>query len=199
VALARCGAFDTFGRPRPVLLWEIELRAAAARAAAGDASGAADAAPLAAGGTTADALVAKLPGLADYGPQQRRRAELDVLEMTLDAHPFALFASPLERVRRLRPITPSDALRRREGEEVYLLGWKVTAKRTSTVNDEPMCFVTFCDETGRFEASFFPEVYARYALELVRGMGPFLIKGRVEVTLGAVEVVASHLKLLPPA
>ena len=77
-----------------------------------------------------------------------------------------------------------------------LLGWKVTAKRTTTVDDEPMCFVTFSDEHGRFEASFFPEVYERCALELVRGYGPFLLKGKVEVSFGVAELVASHVKLL---
>ncbi len=124
------------------------------------------------------------------------RAELEILEMTLDSHPFALFADVLERVRRLRPVVVSDELRRYEGREVYLLGWKVTAKRAMTVNDEPMCFVTFCDERGRFEASFFPEVYERCALELVRGMGPYLVKGKVELAFGVAEVVASHVKFL---
>jgi error-prone DNA polymerase len=182
---------------RPALLWEVELRAAAARAAGVQAGDAATATPaLAAPGTTVDALVAKLPTLPQYSAQQRRRAELEMLDMTLDTHPFALFAGELARVRRLRPIVTSDTLRRRDGEEVYLLGWKVTAKRTSTVNDEPMCFVTFSDEQGRFEASFFPEVYARCALELLRGMGPFLVKGKVELTLGSPEVIASHAKLL---
>src|SRR5439155_14682339 len=33
VSLARCGALDAFGRTRPPLLWELELRAAAAGAA----------------------------------------------------------------------------------------------------------------------------------------------------------------------
>ena len=74
-------------------------------------------------------------------------------------------------MRRLRPIVRSDVLRSHDGEQVYLLGWKVTSKHSTTVNDEPMCFVTFSDEHGRFEASFFPEVYARCALELVRGLG----------------------------
>jgi len=203
-ALARCGAMSVFGASRPRLLWELELRAAAAAgvhatgtAAASSPAGGGDL-HLDAGPETVGQLVAQLPELPDYDLHDRLRAEIEILEMTLEAHPFALFAEALERVRRLRPVVPSDELRRREGEEVYLLGWKVTAKRTTTVDDEPMCFVTFCDERGRFEASFFPEVYARSALELVRGMGPFLLKGRVETSFGVAELVASHIKLLLP-
>jgi DNA-directed DNA polymerase III PolC len=177
-ALARVGALDVFGGSRPRLLWELELRFA--------------------GDARVESLVAKLPALPDYDRTQRLRAELEVLEMTLAAHPFALFEGELERVRRLRPVLPSDALRRHAGEEVYLVGWKVTAKRAETVNGAPMCFVTFSDEHGRFEASFFPEVYAGCALELVRGMGPFLLKGRVEVAFGVAELVASHVRLLGP-
>jgi DNA polymerase III alpha subunit len=124
------------------------------------------------------------------------RAELETLEMTLDAHAFALFPELLDSVRRRRPIVRSVDLRHHADEEVYLIGWKVTAKRSTTVDDEPMCFVTFSDEHGRFEASFFPEVYARYARELLRGFGPYLLKGRVEVQFGVAELVASDVKLL---
>jgi len=197
-SLVRCGAMDAFGSTRPRLLWELELRVAAARAGPGAmADGAVRAGALAMTRARVDTLVDKIPALPAYDARQRMRAELEVLEMTLESHPFALFVDTLDRVRRLRPVVTSETLRRHEGDEIYLLGWKVTSKRTSTVDDEPMCFVTFSDEHGRFEASFFPEVYARYALELVRGMGPFLLKGRVEVAFGVAEVVASHVKLLP--
>ena len=59
-----------------------------------------------------------------------------------------------------------------------------------------MCFVTFSDEHGRFEASFFPEVYERCAQELVRGLGPYLLRGKVEMQFGVAELVASHVMLL---
>ena len=194
-SLARCGALDVFGQSRPALLWEIELRAAANR----DAGETGGMAVIGSGGERVAALVAKIPPLPQYDAPHRMRAEIEVLELTLEAHPFQLFQAMLERVRRLRPIVRSDRLRDHAGQEVYLLGWKVTAKRTSTTDGEPMCFVTFSDPHGRFEASFFPEVYARTALELVRGMGPYLVKGKVEIAFGVAEVVASHIKLLGAA
>ena len=40
---------------------------------------------------------------------------------------------------------------------------------------EEMIFVTFSDQWGRFEATFFPAAYRRAARVLFRGPGPFLI------------------------
>ncbi len=219
-SLVRCGGMDCFGSTRPRLLWELEMRAraaadagAAAKTAVGVATGAASAVSTAADTAAAGsarlawfaancdserlaALVAQIPLLGEWDAQARMRAELETLEMTLDVHPFALFPNVLDWTRARRPIVSSVDLRRHTGREVYLLGWKVTSKRATTVNDEPMCFVTFSDEHGRFEASFFPEVYARCATELLRGFGPYLIKGKVETQFGVAELVASHVLLL---
>ena len=227
-ALIRTGAMDCFDRTRPHLLWELALRTAVADAAPGAASrgrredmdvrtgrapsdasepeaserasapGAASATAFTATPAT-ESLVGKIPELAEYDARQRMRAEIELLGLTLEAHPFALFADALARVRQLRPIIASTDLQRHDRKVVYLVGWKVTAKRSETVKGEAMCFVTFSDEVGRFEASFFPEAYARCALELIRGMGPFLVKGKVEVALGVAELVATHVKLLARA
>ena len=61
---------------------------------------------------------------------------------------------------------------------------------------EAMVFVTFSDQWGRFEATFFPKVYRRTARELVRGRGPFLVRGRVEIELGVESLVAGDLRLI---
>jgi DNA polymerase III alpha subunit len=143
-----------------------------------------------------EALVAQIPPLPQWDSATRMQAELETLEITLEAHPFALFPDLFGWVRARRDIVGSADLRRLAAREVYLLGWKVTAKRTTTVHGESMCFVTFSDEQGRFEASFFPEVYERYARELVRGLGPYLVKGKVEMQFGVAEVVATHVLLL---
>ncbi|UCF04669.1 MAG: DNA polymerase III subunit alpha [bacterium] len=85
----------------------------------------------------------------------------------------------------------------RVGEEVELVGWKVTVKPTRTVTQgEEMIFVTFSDRWGRFEAIFFPRVYARTARELVRGRGPFLVRGRVESELGVESLIAEEARLV---
>jgi DNA polymerase III alpha subunit len=53
-----------------------------------------------------------------------------------------------------------------------------------------MIFVTFSDQWGRFEATFFPKAYQRAARTLFRGPGPFLVRGRVESELGVESLVA---------
>jgi DNA polymerase III alpha subunit len=76
-----------------------------------------------------------------------------------------------------------------------VVGWKVTAKPTRTADSgEQMIFVTFSDRWGRFEAVFFPEVYRSTARELVRGPGPFVVRGRVESELGVESLVARDLR-----
>jgi len=120
--------------------------------------------------------------------------------MTLNQHPFDLFESTVQWVRERRHIVDScdigKHVMQHGAESLYLLGWKVTSKSTMTVHHKRMCFVTFSDKKGRFEVSLFPEVYEKYARELLRGFGPFLIKGHVELSFGVAEVVASNIKLL---
>jgi len=199
-SLIRCGTMASFGC-QPRLLWELALRWRAVREVSSPRGSATSVSQGALSWDMADThrlqqLIDKLPDLVAYDPQKQMQAELEVLEVTLAAHPFALFDKLLAWVRSRRCIIASRDLRHFVGKDIYLLGWKVTSKQTRTVHDETMCFVTFSDTQGRFEVSFFPEVYERYARELYRGYGPYLIKGRVESSFGVAEVVAQHLKLL---
>jgi len=83
------------------------------------------------------------------------------------------------------------------GREVGIVGWKVTWKSTRTSDSaEEMIFVTFSDECGRFEATFFPEAYRRSARLLFRRPGPFLVRGRVESELGVESLVADKVVML---
>ena len=194
-ALIRCGALVAFDT-QPRLLWELAVRWRAAREATDLPSSQKVLSWAAAETQRVQQLIGKVPALAAYDAHTRMQAELEILEITLEAHPFALFDELLTWVRTQRPIVSSSDLAQHVGKDVYLLGWKVTSKQTRTVNDETMCFVTFSDARGRFEVSFFPEVYEQYAQELYRGYGPYLIKGQVEASFGVAEVVGRHLKLL---
>jgi DNA polymerase III alpha subunit len=83
------------------------------------------------------------------------------------------------------------------GREVEIVGWEVTWKHARTSDKmEEMIFVTFSDQWGRFEATFFPKAYCATAPALVRGPGPFLIHGRVESELGVESLVAERLSLV---
>jgi DNA polymerase III alpha subunit len=182
-ALARCGALDCLGRSRPELLWLIGLLFSGPQ-----------------GKEPPDdyqRLAGQLPRLDDYPRRKKLLLELDLLGLTPTAHPLELFAERLSRVAEQRPVVRSVDLERMDGQTAYCFGWKVTTKRTRTEKkNEPMAFVTFSDPHGRYEATFFPRVYRRYAAELSRASGPFLVKGRVEDDHGAPNLIAEGVKLL---
>jgi DNA polymerase III alpha subunit len=123
--------------------------------------------------------------------------EREVLGLAVSAHPLAMFRRERERLARTRGLVRSVDMPRHVGGDVAIVGWKVTVKGARTMNrGEAMVFVTFSDEWGRFEATLFPRVYRRTARELVRGRGPFLVRGRVESELGVESLVAADLRLV---
>ena len=122
---------------------------------------------------------------------------MEILGLTPTAHPFRLFSREIANIRHLRPVIRSVDLAARTGRETYLLGWRVIGKKTRTKNSgELMTFMTFCDEWGRFEATFFPASFERNAKELLRGPGPFLIKGNVETEFGVPMLTAEQIRLI---
>jgi error-prone DNA polymerase len=138
------------------------------------------------------------PLSADIGKvANRAREELAVLGFSPSLHPLLLFnaTGPRMSAADLR----ERALEFREAESaklgpVRLAGVKVTGKRTRAKSDgRIMAFYTFSDETGTFEAVFFPRDYARLATQL-RGAGPFWIEGEATVELGEPIVEARNVK-----
>jgi len=126
----------------------------------------------------------------------RAREELAVLGFSPALHPLLLFDAT-------GPRMSAADLRKRAAEfrgsesarlgPVRLAGVKVTGKRTRAKSDgRIMAFYTFSDETGRFEAVFFPRDYARLALRL-GGAGPFWIEGEATVELGEPVVEARRV------
>ena len=75
-------------------------------------------------------------------------------------------------------------LPRLAGKRVRFAGWLITGKVVRTRSDETMQFLTFEDETGLVEATFFPRVYRRCCHRLDTG-SPCLLTGRVEEEWGA--------------
>ena len=61
---------------------------------------------------------------------------------------------------------------------------------------EEMIFATFSDRFGRYEAVYFPDTYRRTARTLLKAKGPFIISGRVESDLGAVNLTAENIQFI---
>ena len=123
--------------------------------------------------------------------------ERETLDIAVSAHPLAMFERELSALRRTGRIIRSVDIGRHVGHEVQLVGWRVTVKPTRSADrGESMAFVTFSDSYGRFEAVLFPDVYRRTARELVRGRGPFLVRGRVEIELGVESLVGQDVRFI---
>jgi DNA polymerase III alpha subunit len=78
---------------------------------------------------------------------------------------------------------------------VRFAGLLITGKVVSTKHGEPMEFITFEDETGLVETTFFPEAYRRFCDTLSRER-PFLLSGKVEEDFGAVTLTVERAERL---
>ena len=174
-ALVHCGALDRLapGASRAELLWEsarrLPSRCTAGRAARNrslfEAPGADE----------------RTPRLPPDDPRERLRREFAVLGFLCDRHPIELYADAVHRAGAVKAVD----LPRRVGRRVRFAGWLITGKVVETKKGEPMEFLTFEDETGLVETTFFPEAYRRFCHLLDRER-PYLLSGKVEEDWGAV-------------
>jgi len=169
-ALVDAGAFDGLhpGVSRAVLLWEVARWQ-------GGRQGRSEAPDLF--GRRPQPERPELPPEAEI---ERLRRAFAVLGFLCDRHPMTLYAGALA----ARGVVKAAALGQHAGRQVRVAGLLITAKVVHTRRGEPMEFVTFEDETGLVEATFFPAVYRRFCTLLDRSR-PLLLEGRVEADFGA--------------
>jgi len=106
------------------------------------------------------------------------REEMRALGFLCDVHPMSLLSMPPARV------VKANDLPRFAGRRVRCAGFLVTGKVVSTLQGEPMEFITFEDETGLMECTFFPETYRRFC-HMLDHQRPYFIEGKVEEDYGA--------------
>ncbi|MBI9084410.1 MAG: DNA polymerase III subunit alpha [Desulfobacterales bacterium] len=127
------------------------------------------------------------PSFPPENETERLRREFAVLGFLCDRHPMALFAEAVGPL----GVIKAGALAAHAGRRVRVAGLLITGKTVHTQKNEPMQFLTFEDETGLVEATFFPEAYRRFCHVLDRTR-PFLLTGMVEEDFGAVTLTVSH-------
>ncbi|MBM9529003.1 DNA polymerase III subunit alpha, partial [Desulfoprunum benzoelyticum] len=113
------------------------------------------------------------------------RREFAVLGFLCSEHPVTLIGrlpSGLVKVARL-----GDHV----GRRVRCAVWLLTGKLVSTRSGEAMEFLTFEDETGIVEATFFPLVYRRYAHLLQSGRA-YVLAGAVDQDYGAITLTVEQ-------
>ena len=124
------------------------------------------------------------PSLEPDDAQARLHAEMQALGFLCDVHPMVL-CSP-----QAKHVTKAKDLPRFAGRRVRCAGFLVTGKVVSTLQGEPMEFVTFEDETGLMECTFFPETYRRFC-HMLDHQRPYVIEGKVEEDYGAFTITVN--------
>ena len=131
------------------------------------------------------------PPLPPDDPRERLRRQFAVLGFLCDAHPMTLFAGTVAKIRAVKARDLHKHLDRR----VTFAGWLITGKVVSTKTNQPMEFLTFEDETGIVETTFFPKAYDRFC-HLMDSGRPYLLQGRVEQNWGAVTLTVDQVRRL---
>jgi DNA polymerase-3 subunit alpha/error-prone DNA polymerase len=81
------------------------------------------------------------------------------------------------------------------GRRITLAGWLITGKVVSTKRGDPMEFLTFEDETGIVETTFFPDAYRRFC-HIIDRQRPYLLTGKVEEDWGALTLTVEKAERL---
>lgn len=129
------------------------------------------------------------PCLQALAPRELLRREYQVLGFLCRGHPL-LLCGP-----KLQGRTRASEMDHCTGKQVSFAGWLLSGKLVSTKSGEVMEFLTFEDETGVVETTFFPRVYRRYAPHLFSGC-PYMLWGRVEEEYGVVTLTVEGLRRL---
>lgn len=113
---------------------------------------------------------------ADWVLQQKVDAQVELLGVSLDAHPLELVA---DRVSASGAISTADAAGKL-GRRVTIAGVRQTSRRSRTAKGEPMLFLTLEDLAGTLDVVAFPDAY-RAAKELLNSSFPILVTGMMEM------------------
>jgi DNA polymerase III alpha subunit len=134
-----------------------------------------------------------LPPLPEMERAKRGRLELELLGLTVCAHPTELFPCAGDaRAGRDRAVPCAD-VPRHEGARIEIRGWLAASRPVRTAEGRWMRFLTLEDTSGLAEVVLFPPVYSRDGHRLV-GRGPFRIRGRVENQMGACTLHADRIE-----
>ncbi len=136
-----------------------------------------------------------LPGAPLLPPESdivRLRHEFAVLGFLCDRHPMTLYRPVLRKHRTIKAAHLARYLNR----PVTMAGWLITGKQVRTKHGDPMEFLTFEDETGIVETTFFPDAYHRYC-HLIDSGRPYLLTGKVEQNWGVCTLNVRKVAVLP--
>ena len=185
-ALIHCGALDELnpGGNRAALMWELAcwLKTRSRKPIRRTRS---------LFGNSSDARTCKLPPLPPEDERERLRREFSVLGFLCDRHPMELYGQTLQKLKTVKAVDLPHHL----GRRVRLAGWLITGKVVTTKHGDPMEFLTFEDETGIVETTFFPDTYHRFC-HMIDRQRPYLLTGKVEEDWGAITLTVDRVETI---
>ena len=113
---------------------------------------------------------------ADWTLQQKVGAQVELLGVSLEAHPLELVADKIASSNAISIVDAAGKL----GKLVTIAGVRQTSHRSHTAKGEPMLFLTLEDLTGTLDVIAFPDIY-RAAKNLLNSTSPILITGMMEM------------------
>jgi error-prone DNA polymerase len=128
------------------------------------------------------------PALPPDDPVALLHAEMQTLGFLCDQHPMMLCQSSLAG----KDLVKAQDLPRFAGLRIRIAGFLVTGKVVATNQGEPMEFITFEDDTGLLECTFFPETYRRFC-HMLDYQRPYLVEGKVEEDYGAFTITVDRI------
>ena len=132
------------------------------------------------------------PSFPDEKKLKRLRNEFSAIGFLCDRHPLVLYKDALKKWRLVKAADLSKFV----GKYVHFAGLLITGKVVHTKHGDPMEFLTFEDETGLVETTFFPKAYRRFCSILDRSR-PFKLYGKVEEDFGVVTMTVTRADAIP--
>jgi DNA polymerase-3 subunit alpha/error-prone DNA polymerase len=132
-----------------------------------------------------------IPILPEDDVREQLRHEFRILGFLCDRHPITLFDDQLKN----QNIIKCKKIGQYLGRRVQIACWLITGKTVMSKKGDPMKFITFEDETGIVETTFFPRVYHQFCNVLDYGR-PYLISGKVEENWGALTLTVDGAMLI---
>ncbi|WP_305047021.1 DNA polymerase III subunit alpha [Geoalkalibacter sp.] len=177
--LVKAGCFDALeGRERrPALLWELLAKQ--------------DQPCHVMTASLFDEPTSDVPQPPAYEDNKVLAQEVETLGFLVSCHPLVLYR---RQIAQLKPVAARRMLEWRN-RYITMIGWWVTAKTVQDKDGRPMEFVSFEDTTAIFDATFFPQAYARFCQKLTRAR-PYVLKGKVEEEFGVATLTVEWVGFL---
>jgi DNA polymerase III alpha subunit len=177
-SLIHAGAFDSLypEESRTSLLWELACRQKSRSTRSG------------AGNLFNGRIDVPKPSFPPENETERLRHEFSALGFLCDRHPMVLYADGLKKL----GICKAKDLLRFINRHVRIAGLLITGKVVHTKHGDPMEFLTFEDETGLVETTFFPKAYRRFCA-IPDPNRPFILYGKVQEDFGAVTLTVDRI------